>query len=103
MNSFCLQATISKAPEMRYLPDGKKQMCRWKVSAPEARKDSPDFEIVCTAWGDLAEAVLNKFKVGHQLTLEGRLQMNLIEKDGVKKKVPELICNKVHDAFEMPF
>jgi single-stranded DNA-binding protein len=103
MNSFVLQATVCKDPEMRYLPDGKKQMCRWKVEGKESRKDSPPFELVCSAYGDLADAVFNKFKVGHQLTLEGRLQMNLVETNGTKKKVPELICNRIHDSYEMPF
>lgn len=103
MNSFVLQGTVSKDPEMRYLPNGEKQLCRWKVTAPDIRNDSPDFEIVCTAYGDLANAVFSQYKVGHQLTLEGKLQMNLIEKNGTKKKVPEVICNKVHSNFEMPF
>lgn len=102
MNSFCISNSINSEPEVKYL-DNNIPVARWKCLGKENNGENPEFSINCKAFGKLANFVAENFKIGHQVTLEGRLEMNLIERNGRKEKIPMIICSKTYFSSEIPF
>jgi single-strand DNA-binding protein len=107
MNSCILMAEIIKNPELRSTPDNQMEVANMVVqfdppmgSRPGER--SPTIEVV--GWGNVATEMKENYKQGDRVTIEGRLQMNTIERDGYKEKRAQLIASRVYhmSAVGMP-
>ncbi|AFY94599.1 single-stranded DNA-binding protein [Chamaesiphon minutus] len=107
MNSCILMAEIIKNPEIRSTPDNQMEVANMVVqfapplgSRPGER--SPTIEVV--GWGNLATEMKENYKQGDRVTIEGRLQMNTIERDGYKEKRAQLIASHLYhlSTVDMP-
>jgi single-strand DNA-binding protein len=107
MNSCILMAEIIKNPEIRSTPDNQMEIANMVVqfspplgSRPGER--SPTIEVV--GWNNVATDMKENYKQGDRVTIEGRLQMNTIERDGYKEKRAQLIASHIYhmSAVDMP-
>ena len=63
---------------------------------PGSRPDDRHPTIEVVGWGTLATEMKENFKQGDRVTIEGRLQMNTIEKDGYKEKRAQLVASRLY-------
>ena len=54
----------------------------------------PTIEVV--GWGNLATEMKENYHQGDRVTIEGRLEMNTIERDGYKEKRARLVASRIH-------
>ncbi len=95
-------AEIIKNPELRYTADNQMAIADMFVqfAAPPGSTQSPTIEVV--AFGDpnreqnLAKEMKENFKQGDSVTIEGRLEMNTIERDGYKEKRARLVASRLY-------
>lgn len=91
INKVILVGNLGKDPEMRYLPSGA-AVCNFSIATSESWKDKQtgeqkertewhDIEV----WGNQAEACGKYLSKGSQCYVEGKLQTESWEKDGMKK------------------
>jgi single-strand DNA-binding protein len=99
MNSCILMAEIIKNPELRYTADNQMAVADMFVqfepplgSRPE--EQHPTIEVV--GWGNLATEMKENYKQGDRVTIEGRLEMNTIERDGYKEKRARLVASRIY-------
>lgn len=92
-------AEIIKNPELRYTADNQMAVADMFVqfapppgSRPEDR--APTIEVV--GWGNLATEIKENYKQGDRVTIEGRLEMNTIERDGFKEKRAKLVASRIY-------
>ncbi len=99
-------AEIIKAPELRYTADNQMAVADMFVqfapplgSRPE--DTHPTIEVI--GWGNLATEMKESFKQGDRVTIEGRLEMNTIERDGFKEKRAKLVASRIYPIIaDMP-
>jgi single-strand DNA-binding protein len=99
MNSCILMAEIIKNPELRYTPDNQMAVADMFVQfAPplgnRADDTHPTIEVV--GWGNLATEMKENYKQGDRIAIEGRLEMNTIERDGYKEKRARLVASRLY-------
>jgi single-strand DNA-binding protein len=99
MNSCILMAEIIKNPELRYTADNQMAVADMFVqfspppgSRPEERH--PTIEVV--GWGNLATEIKENYKIGDRVTIEGRLEMTTMERDGYKEKRAKLVASRIY-------
>jgi single-strand DNA-binding protein len=99
MNSCILMAEIIKNPELRYTADNQMAVADMFVqfapppgSRPEERH--PTIEVV--GWGNLATEIKENYKIGDRITIEGRLEMTTMERDGYKEKRAKLVASRIY-------
>jgi single-strand DNA-binding protein len=102
MNSCILMAEIIKNPELRYTADNQMAVADMFVQfspPPGSRPDdrSPTIEVV--GWGNLATEMKENYKQGDQIAIEGRLEMNTIERDGYKEKRARLVASRLYHVM----
>ncbi len=92
-------AEIIKNPELRYTADNQMAVADMFVQfAPPlgSRPDDQHPTIEVVGWGNLATEIKENYKQGDRVTIEGRLEMNTIERDGYKEKRARLVANRIH-------
>jgi single-strand DNA-binding protein len=102
MNSCILMAEIIKNPELRYTADNQMAVADMFVQfAPPlgSRPDDQHPTIEVVGWGNLATEMKENYKQGDRVTIEGRLEMNTIERDGYKEKRARLVANRIHHVI----
>jgi single-stranded DNA-binding protein len=103
MNSCILMAEIIKNPELRYTADNQIAVTDMFVQfAPPfgSRPDDPHPTLEVIGWNNLATEMKEKYKKGDRVIVEGRLEMNTIERDGYKEKRARLIASRLHHFTE---
>lgn len=99
-------AEIIKNPELRYTADNQMAVTDMFVQfspPPGSRPDerSPTIEVV--GWGKLATEIKENYKIGDRVTIEGRLEMITIERDGYKEKRAKLVASHIYPlAIDTP-
>jgi single-strand DNA-binding protein len=96
LNKVMLIGRLGKSPEVKHTPSGA-VVCNfslameesWKDKSGERQKKTEWHEIV--AWGRLAEVCGEYLKKGAQVYVEGKLQTQEWEKDGVKRKAVKIV------------
>lgn len=92
MNKVIILATLTRDPELRYLPKGTAicklgiaQNRKWKTEIGEEREDVLFVDVDC--FGKQAETVAKWFKKGSRMLVEGRLKLDQWEdkKTGEKR------------------
>ena len=86
MNKLIITGRLTRDPEMVTLSNGMEK-CKFCVAVDRRRKkDAPpkaDF-FNCEAWREQGAFINKWFRKGSPITLEGRMESNQSEKDGVK-------------------
>jgi single-strand DNA-binding protein len=99
MNSCILMAEIIKNPELRYTADNQMAIADMFVQfapPPGSRPDEQHPTIEVVGWGNLATEIKENYKQGDRVTIEGRLEMNTIERDGYKEKRAKLVASRIY-------
>lgn len=98
MNSCVLMAKIVRNPELRYIQDNQLAVTDMIVEFETTDKNNPVCTLKTVAWGDLAKDVENQYREGNTVVLTGRLQMNLVQRQGAeyKEKIAELTISHIY-------
>ena len=97
MNSCILMAQITSQPQLRYTQDNQTPLTEMMVEFPSLRETDPPSSLKAVAWGDLANEVSQNYQPGENVIVEGRLRMNIIERqEGFKEKRAEFTISRIH-------
>lgn len=100
MNKIFLSGHLTKDPEVRYTKSGK-AVASFSIGvnrfARKGEKPESDF-FNLEAWEKTAEFIGRYFNKGSKILIEGRLQNNIYEKDGVKHYSEKIVVEKVEFA-----
>jgi len=95
LNKAMIIGNVGKEPEMQYTPNGKAVTnFSVAVNSKYGEKETTEWFSV-TAWGKLGETCNSYLTKGQQVYVEGRLQTESWEADGVTKYRTKLIADKV--------
>jgi single-strand DNA-binding protein len=92
-------AEIITNPELRYTADNQMAIANTIVQfapPPGSRPDDQHPTIEVVGWGNLATEIKENYQQGDRVTIEGRLEMNPFEQDGVKGKRAKLVANRIY-------
>ena len=95
MNSCILMAKIVRDPELRSTQD-QVSVSSMLVEFPSTREQDPPGTLKVEGWGNLAEEMKKSYNVGDSIIIEGRLSMNLLERDGYKEKRATLVASRIY-------
>lgn len=105
MNSCVLMARIVQPPQIRYTPDNL-AIAEMVVEFESLRPDSPPSTLKVVGWGNLASEIEQNHKIGDRVILEGRLRMNVFEREErgnkFKEKRAELTVSRIHAVDSDP-
>lgn len=97
MNSCVLMAEIIQEPQLRYTPDNQIPVAEMLVEFSGLRSEDPTGKLKVVGWGNLANEITEHYQIGDRVVLQGRLQMNTIERvEGFKEKRAELTVSKIY-------
>lgn len=97
MNSCILMAEIIQDPQLRYTSDTQTPIAEMLVQFAGLRPDDPPATLKVVGWGNLAQEIQERYHQGDRVVLEGRLNMNTIDRpEGFKEKRAELTVQRIH-------
>lgn len=97
MNSCILMAKITNQPELRYTQEEQRPLTEMMVEFESLKESDPPGSLKAVAWGDLANEVSQNYHSGDEVILEGRLRMNVIERqEGTKEKRAEFTISRIY-------
>jgi single-strand DNA-binding protein len=97
MNSCILMAEITEDPQLRYTSDNQTAVAEMVVQFPGLRDDEPMATMKVVGGGNLAQEIQEKYHQGDQIIIEGRIGMNMIERqEGFKEKRAEMTAQRIH-------
>jgi single-strand DNA-binding protein len=99
MNTCVLMAEVITNPELRKTPDDL-EVANMMVEFPGLKEEEPTARIRVVGWGKLGVEMSENYHVGDRVIIEGRLGMNVIEKDGYKEKRAELVVSHIYSMGE---
>ena len=95
MNKVVLKGRLTKDIELRYTQSAEpKAFAMFSVVVNRFKKDECDF-INCKAWGKTAEFLSKYFTKGQEILLEGRIEVNTSDTDGVKTTFTNVVAEQV--------
>jgi single-strand DNA-binding protein len=99
LNKAMIYGNLTRDPEMKALPSGM-QVCSFSVATNRSyndrdgkRQEAVEYHNV-TSFGKQAEVIAKYLTKGSGVYVEGRLQTNSWEKDGVKHYRTEIVVDK---------
>lgn len=95
-------AEIIKNPELRYTPDNQMAVADMFVQFAPPLGNRPDDRhptIEVVGWGNLATEMKENYHQGDKIAIEGRLEMNTIERDGYKEKRARLVASRLYHVM----
>jgi single-strand DNA-binding protein len=95
MNNCVLMAEVITNPELRKTTDDL-DVANMMVEFPGLKEEEPTARVRVVGWGKIGQEMSENYHVGDRVVIEGRLSMNLIEKDGVKEKRAELVVSHIY-------
>lgn len=107
-NKITLAGRLTRDPEMRYTASGV-TLCNFSLAVNRRfQKDKVDF-INCVAWKKLAEICSQYLHKGDMVLVDGELNLDTSDKDGVRKTFPKvqvdtmvMLGSKKSDSNETP-
>jgi single-stranded DNA-binding protein len=104
MNTFILMAEVFTEPELRSTPDNQNEISSFLVQFPGKNAEDAPSRLKVTGWNNLARDIMEKkYQKGDRLIIEGRLRINLLERNGYKEKVTELTAQRIHPLDKAGF
>ncbi|WP_129596015.1 single-stranded DNA-binding protein [Anaerophilus nitritogenes] len=96
MNQVILIGRLTKDPELRFTAGSGKAVCTFNLAVNRlfAKDNEADFFRI-VSWGKTGENAANYLYKGSQVAVQGRLQNNNYEKDGVKHYSIEVVAERV--------
>ncbi len=94
MNSFILIAELANDPQRRETQD-QRVLAQFDARFPGTRPDETPGRVRVVGWGELAEEIIRTFHKGDRVAIEGRLHVNLVEREGYKEKVAEVVAQRI--------
>ncbi|MEO1621594.1 MAG: single-stranded DNA-binding protein [Cyanobacteria bacterium J06632_3] len=102
MNNCILMAEIVEAPQLRYTADNQTPIAEFVVKFPGLREGDAASQIKVVGWGNLAQEIQERYRMGDRVLLEGRLGMSTVERpEGFKEKRAEMTVQKVNPINEL--
>ncbi|MEL6354357.1 MAG: single-stranded DNA-binding protein [Cyanobacteria bacterium J06627_28] len=96
MNNCILMAEIVEAPQLRYTADNQTPIAEFVVKFPGLREGDATGQLKIVGWGNLAQEIQERYRLGDRVLLEGRLGMNTLERpEGFKEKRAEMTVQRV--------
>ena len=96
MNNCILMAEIIQEPQLRHTPEGL-ELTEMMVQFAGIRPDDPPAMLKVVGWGNIAKEIYQNHHQGDRVLLEGRLNMNTIDRpEGFKEKRAELTVQRIH-------
>lgn len=90
-------AEIIQDPQLRYTPDAQVPIAEMLVQFPGSRPEDPPATLKVVGWGNLAQEIQERYHQGDHVVIEGRLNMNTIDRpEGFKEKRAELTAQRIH-------
>jgi single-strand DNA-binding protein len=80
MNSCILMAEIAQNPELRSTSDNQMEIAEMFVQFINAKPENPPALIKVVGWNNLAREIKEKYRQGDKVVIEGRLEMNTIDR-----------------------
>ncbi|MEI6031640.1 MAG: single-stranded DNA-binding protein [Synechococcaceae cyanobacterium ELA739] len=97
MNHCLLEVEVLEAPQVRYTQENQTPVAEMTVRFDGLRPDDPPGQLKVVGWGNLAQDLQNRVRVGQRLVLEGRMRMNTVSRqDGIKEKRAEFTLARLH-------
>ena len=110
MNSCILMAKIISDPELRHIqPDGGGEpiaVTSLLVEFESIQPEQPSATLKVVGWRNMAEEIKKDYSNGDRVIIQGRLAMNVIERQNVKEKKAELVVSRIYtigDTKELNF
>jgi single-strand DNA-binding protein len=95
MNKVILVGRLTRDPETRYTQTGK-AVTNITVAVDEGFGENKKTTFVpVVAWEKIAEVIANNLQKGRRVLVEGRLQIQDYEKDGVKKRSTDVVVQNI--------
>ena len=101
MNKAIIIGNLGRDPEISYSQNGT-TIAKFSIATSDKWKDKKSSEVLkhtewhrITAFGKLAEICGEYLFKGKQVCIEGRIQTNSWEKDGIKRYSTEIIASKM--------
>lgn len=102
MNKVILMGRLTKDPEIRYAQGANgTTIASFSIAVDRRfkRENEPDADFFnCTAFGKTAEFFEKYVKKGVKVVIEGRLQNDIYEKDGVKRTATKIMVEQAEFA-----
>jgi single-strand DNA-binding protein len=95
MNTCILMAEVIANPELRKTTDDL-DVANMMVEFPGLKEEEPTARIRVVGWGKIGIEISENYKIGDRVVIEGRLSMNVIEKEGSKEKRAELVVSHIY-------
>ncbi len=100
MNNAILMGKIISQPQLRYVKgfEGEENIAVTTIFLEFESLDpqQPAMNLKIVAWRNIAEEINSKYRIGDLAVVQGRLQMNTIEVNGIKQKKAELIVSHLY-------
>lgn len=95
MNNVILKGRLTKDVELRYTQSAEPlAFTTFSVAVNRMKQGECDF-INCKAWGKTAEFLEKYFKKGQEILLQGRIEVSVVDTDGVKKSFTNVVAEKI--------
>ncbi|WP_391207537.1 single-stranded DNA-binding protein [Psychrobacillus sp. L4] len=95
MNTVSLIGRMTKAPQLKYLTEGRLQTSFVIAVSKGYKTDEADF-VLCTIWGKLAETTVKYCGKGSLVGITGRLNTRSYEKgEGTRVFVTEVVVEDI--------
>lgn len=95
MNKFIGIGRLTKDVDLRTTTSGN-SVATFTIAIDRfgAKEKTTDF-LNCVAWGKVAETTAQYCGKGSQVAVDGSVQVRTYEKDGTKRYITEIMCNRV--------
>jgi len=88
MNKIIIKGRLTRDPELKTANNGM-ELCKFTVAVDRRRKKDKEQQETdffdCTAFGNTGVAISKYITKGREILVEGRMESNKTEKDGVKR------------------
>ncbi len=101
MNKVIMMGRLTRDPEVRYGGANNTAIAKFSLAVDRRfkRDGQPDADFFnCTAFGKTGEFVEKYLRKGTKVVIDGELQNNNYEKDGVKHYSDQIIINQIEFA-----
>lgn len=99
LNAVNVTGNLVQTPELRHTSNGKAvtnfTLAVERDYVPKGEERKADFVDVIV-WEKTAEFACDNLAKGQKATVSGRLQSKIVENDGAKHKVIELVANHIY-------